>query len=77
MPRGVKGSGAPRGKSLETKIADNDRLIEELQAKLVVAKATRKELLQSQKDSEMEAIQEIIYNSGLSADELKELIGAS
>ena len=75
MPRGVKGSGTPKtGKSIETKIAENDALIESLQAKLAEAKAKRKELLQIKSKSDLEAIQKIIHKSGLTPEELKNLI---
>ena len=75
MPRGVKGSGMQKsGKSLDTKIAENEALIESLQAKLVDAKAKRKELQQIKNRHDLNEIQKIIQKSGISAEDLKELI---
>jgi predicted house-cleaning noncanonical NTP pyrophosphatase (MazG superfamily) len=75
MPRGVKGSGTARGgKSVDAKIAENDARIEALQAQLSEAKARRKELASVKSQSDLEAIQKIIHKSGLSPDELKDLI---
>ena len=75
MPRGVKGSGPPRtGKSVDARIAENNALIESLQEKLSEAKAKRKELMQIKSKSDLEAIQKIIHKSGLTPEELKELI---
>jgi len=75
MPRGVKGSGTARpGKSVDARIAENDALIESLQAKLTESKAKRKELHQIKSKADLEAIQKVIHKSGLTAEELKELI---
>ena len=75
MPRGVKGSGnAKPTKSLESRIAENDALIESLQTKLTEARAKRKELRRIKEKSDIEAIQKIIHKSGMTPDQLKELI---
>ena len=75
MPRGVKGSGKVKPpKSLESRIAENDALIESLQTKLTEARAKRKELRRIKEKSEIEAIQKIIHKSGMTPDQLKELI---
>ena len=75
MPRGVKGSGTPKtAKSLDAKIAENDARIESLQSQLDEAKSKRKELQQLKGKSEIEAIHKIIHKSGMSANQLKELI---
>jgi predicted DNA binding protein len=76
MPRGVKGSGPQRGKSIDARIAENDALIESLQEQLSEAKAKKKPLQQSKGNSEMAAIQKIIQKSGLTPEQLKALIEA-
>ena len=75
MPRGVKGSGTGKPvKSVEARIAENDALIESLQAKLTEARAKRRELSAIRQKSEMQAIQKIIHKSGLTPEQLKTLI---
>jgi len=75
MPRGVKGSGAPKGgKSIEARIAEVESTIVSLQKKLTEAKAKKKELMQIKSKTDLEAIQKIIHKSGLSPEELKSLI---
>jgi len=75
MPRGVKGSGPPKpGKSIESKIADIDEVIDNLQTKLADAKARKKEFLQIKEQADLETIQKLIHKSGMTPDELKEMI---
>ena len=75
MSRGVKGTGTPKtGKSIDTRIAENEVLIASLQAKLVEAKSKRKEFQQMKNRADLDEIQKIILKSGMTPDELKALI---
>ena len=75
MPRGIKGSGAPKtGKSIDARIEENNALIASLQEKLSEAKAKRKELQRIKDKEDLANIQKIIHKSGLSPEELKKLI---
>lgn len=76
MPRGVKGSGQQRGKSLDQKITENDAQIESLQIQLADAKAKRKELMREKDKLSLSEIQKIIHKSGITPEELKALISA-
>ena len=74
MPRGVKGSEPPRGKSIDARIAENDALIESLQQQLADARAKKRELKQIKDQSNLTEIQKVILKSGLTPEQLKALI---
>ena len=75
MPRGVKGSGKSKTiKSIDDQIAEIDSFINSLQTKLSGAKAKRKELFELKKKSEIDAIQKIMKECGLTTQQLKKLI---
>ena len=75
MPRGKAGSGkASKSKSIDSLITENDALIESLQKQLASAKAKKKELIELKNKADLDAIQKIIVEKGITAEELKALI---
>ena len=78
MPRGVKGSGTPRQiKSLDERLAEIEATIETLTNQLSEAKAQRKILIAEKEKENATAIIKAMKKSGISTDELLDLIQGS
>ena len=72
MARGVRGSG----KSIEKRIEEIDDKILGYNEKISHLKDKRNELVEAQNKAEYEVVLKIIIDSGLTPDELKELIAS-
>jgi len=78
MPRGVKGSGkaatTAKTKTIDERIVETDAIISSIQAELRKVKAKRKELVGMKQKADMEAVQKVILDSGITTEELRKLI---
>ena len=75
MPRGEKGTGAPRRrKSIEDKIADLDRSIEAHKNTIAELTNQKKVLIGEREREKTQELLKVMEASGMTADELIELV---
>ena len=74
MPRGVKGSGKSR-KTTADKIADIEKAIAEHKKEIANLNAQKRALVKKVDSESKNELIKVVADSGISTDELRELIG--
>ena len=74
MPRGVKGSGKTR-KTTDEKIADIEKAIAANKQATADLMAQKRALVRAKKSENKNELIKVVAESGMSTDELRELIG--
>ena len=74
MPRGVKGSGKAR-KTVDERIADIEKTIAGHKKSISTLNAQRRTLMKTRNSENKNELIKVVASSGMSADELRELIG--
>ena len=74
MPRGVKGSGKSK-KTIDEKIADIEKAIAANKEAIADLMAQKRALMKAKKNENKNELMKVVAESGISTDELRELIG--
>jgi uncharacterized coiled-coil protein SlyX len=72
MPRGVRGSG--KNKNIDERIADIEAEISAQKKTVAALNAKKRKLLKEKNDESKNALMKIVANSGMTEDDLRNLI---